>query len=67
MYTVGVIQDNNSVALSVDGKWAYKLLKNPEEVPPNYHTNMGFFRYHPSSDECFWIDPKIIIEKATTA
>ena len=67
MYAVGMIQENGDVALSVNGMWAYKKLKNPQDVPPKHHTEVGFFRYHPLSEECFWIDPKIIIEKATVA
>lgn len=64
MYAVGLIQKNGTVALSVDGQWVYKTLKNPEDIPPDDKTEVGFFRYHPLSEECFWVDPKIILEKA---
>lgn len=64
MYAVGIMQKDGNVALSINGQWAYKALRNPEDIPVNFHTEVGFFRYHQNSGECFWIDPKIIIERA---
>ena len=64
MYAVGIMQKDGNVALSINGQWAYKALRNPEDVPLNHHTEIGLFLFNNNSGECFWRNPSIILERA---
>jgi len=67
MYAVGIIENTGNVALVVQGQWVRKVLKNPQDVTPNNITEMGLFHFHSNSDECYWVNPNDIIERAVVS
>jgi len=68
MYAIGIVSSKSEVSgekqvsLFIYDTWRIFKLKNT--IPKNF-PEWGIFHYHENSDECFWINPVTIIERAT--